>query len=170
LALSVAANFSANSRTGTLTIAGQTFTVTQAGRPCTAAPISAGQTVNGSLNANDCGSLVLESLAYASDRYTFTGAAGQLVALSLNSAAFDPYLYLIGPDGAVLAEDDDGGDALNARIPAGSGFFRLPASGVYTIEVTSFEPMSAGDYTLRLGRNDVQLRGRAIASTRWGAL
>jgi hypothetical protein len=73
-----------------------------------------------------------------------------LVALSLNSAAFDPYLYLIGPDGAVLAEDDDGGDALNARIPAGSGFFRLPASGAYTIEVTSFEPMSAGDYTLRL--------------------
>ncbi|MGH9840187.1 MAG: hypothetical protein ACREEM_15505 [Blastocatellia bacterium] len=36
------------------------------------------------------------------DRYTFTGAAGQLAALSLNSAAFDPYLYLIGPDGAVL--------------------------------------------------------------------
>jgi hypothetical protein len=64
-------------------------------------------------------------LAYVSDRYTFTGAAGQLVALSLNSTAFDPYLYLIGPDGAVLAEDDDGGDALNARIPAGSGFFRL---------------------------------------------
>jgi hypothetical protein len=64
-------------------------------------------------------------LAYVSDRYTFTGAAGQLAPLSLNSAAFDPYLYLIGPNGAVLAEDDDGGDALNARIPAGSGFFRL---------------------------------------------
>ncbi|MGH9854393.1 MAG: hypothetical protein ACREBD_31495 [Blastocatellia bacterium] len=43
-----------------------------------------------------------QSLAYASDRYTFTGAAGQLAPLSLNSAAFDPYLYLIGPDGAVL--------------------------------------------------------------------
>jgi hypothetical protein len=26
------------------------------------------------------------------DRYTFTGAAGQLAPLSLNSAAFDPYL------------------------------------------------------------------------------
>jgi len=93
---------------------------------------------------------VLESLAYASDRYTFTGAAGQLAPLSLNAAAFDPYLYLIGPNGTVLAEDDDGGGGLNARIPAGSGFFRLPASGAYTIEVTSFEALSAGDYTLRL--------------------
>ena len=65
------------------------------------------------------------SLAYASDRYTFTGVAGQLAPLSLNLTAFDPYLYLIGLDGAVLAEDDDGGDALNARIPAGSGFSRL---------------------------------------------
>jgi hypothetical protein len=90
-----------------------------------AAPISAGQTVNGSLSANDCGSLVLESLAYVADRYTFTGAAGQLAPLSLNSAAFDSYLYLIGPGGAALAEDDDSGDALNARIPAHSGFFRL---------------------------------------------
>ncbi|MDQ3013693.1 MAG: BACON domain-containing protein, partial [Acidobacteriota bacterium] len=38
----------------------------------------------------------------------------------------------------------------SARIPARSGFFRLPASGAYTIEVTSFEALSAGDYTLRL--------------------
>lgn len=148
---SVAPNLGANSRTGTINIAGQTLTVTQAGRPCSSAtPINAGQSVTGSLSTSDCASSVIADLAYRADRYSFTGAAGQLVALSLNSAAFDPYLYLIGPDGAVLAEDDDGGNALNARIPARSGFFKLPASGVYTIEVTSFAALSTGDYTLRL--------------------
>jgi hypothetical protein len=65
-------------------------------------------------------------LAYASDRYTFTGAAGQLVALSLNSAAFDPYLYLIGPDGAVLAEDDDGSDAPERSHPGAQRFLPAP--------------------------------------------
>jgi hypothetical protein len=48
-----------------------------------------------------------------------------LAPLSLNSAAFDPYLYLIGPDGAVLAEDDDGGDAPERPHPGGQRF--LPA-------------------------------------------
>ena len=65
--------------------------------------------MNGSLAASDCTSLVLDSLSFYADRYTFTGTAGQLVAISLTSSAFDPYLYLIGPDGSVLDEDDDGG-------------------------------------------------------------
>jgi hypothetical protein len=42
--MAVAANFSATARTGTINIAGQTFTVTQAGRTCTASSITAGQT------------------------------------------------------------------------------------------------------------------------------
>ena len=41
----------------------------------------------------------------------------------------------------------------------------LRCCGAYTIEATSFEALSAGDYTLRLGRDDMQLRGRALAST-----
>ncbi|MGH9847769.1 MAG: hypothetical protein ACREEM_54475 [Blastocatellia bacterium] len=65
---------------------------------------SAGQPVNGSLRRQRLrlarARRVWPTLA---DRYTFTGAAGQLVALSLNSAAFDPYLYLIGPGSVVLA-------------------------------------------------------------------
>ena len=147
---SLTSNLTPSIRTGTLTIAGQTFTVTQAGRPCTATPISAGQTLNGSLAASDCAPLALDSTAFYTDRYTFSGTAGQLVTILLTSSDFDPYLYLIGPDGSVLVEDDDGGAGLNSRIPAGSGSFILPATGNYTIEVTSFDDGQTGNYTLSL--------------------
>jgi uncharacterized protein (TIGR03437 family) len=144
----VEANHSPSQRTGTISLGNQTFTITQAGRPCAPTPINSGQPVNGTLATDDCASLAFESTAYYSDRYTFTGAAGQLVTFALNSTQFDPYLYLIGPNGAVLTEDDDGGVGLNARIPAGNGYFALPAGGEYTIEVTSFDPAATGNYTL----------------------
>jgi hypothetical protein len=50
----------------------------------------------------------------------------------------------------VLASDDDGGGSLNSRIPSGSGFLALPATGTYTIEVTSSRSNVTGSYTVSL--------------------
>ncbi|MEM2126207.1 MAG: pre-peptidase C-terminal domain-containing protein, partial [Candidatus Methanosuratincola sp.] len=116
---------------------------------CAVTPISTGQTVSGSLSTSDCRSPVRGSSYYA-DRYSFSASAGQQVAILLTSSAFDTYLYLIGPDGSVIARDDDGGGGTNSRIPSGSGFYSLPSSGTYIIEVTSFYSNSTGDYTLSL--------------------
>jgi photosystem II stability/assembly factor-like uncharacterized protein len=146
---SVAPNTGSNFRTGSVTIAGQLFTVSQSGTgsDCIVTPISFGQTVNGSLTANDCLSPFRARLA---DRYSFNATAGQQVAISLSSSVFDSYLYLVGPGGNIIAQDDDGAGNNDSRIPAVTGFFALPSNGTYTIEVTSFSGTTAGDYTLML--------------------
>ncbi|MGH9843470.1 MAG: BACON domain-containing protein, partial [Blastocatellia bacterium] len=147
----VAANAGLFGRSGTLTIAGQSFTILQAGMGanCAATPITLGQTRNGALGPGDCLSPARGGNRFA-DRYSFSGTAGQQVAILQASPAIDAYLYLIGPNGAIVAQDDDGGGGTNARIPAGMGFLTLPASGTYLIEATTLGENGSGDYTISL--------------------
>ena len=98
---------------------------------------------------DDCRSPLRGSAFYA-DRYTFSGTAGQPVSLLLTAPAFDTYLYLIGPTGAVVAQDDDGGGGTNSRIPPTSGVLTLPSTGTYLIEVTSYAANATGAYTLTM--------------------
>ena len=147
----VANNISGQARAGTLTIAGLTFTITQSatGGGCIIIQISIGQTVNGALTTSDCWSPIDGEPFYA-DRYSFYAAAGQQVAILLTSPDFDSFLYLIAPDGALIASDDDGGGGLNSRIPENSGYFTLPVSGTYLIEVGTAFDSQTGNYTLSL--------------------
>lgn len=117
--------------------------------PCQMTSINVGQTVNGTLSTSDCRSPVRGSSYYA-DRYSFNATLGQQVSILLTSSAFDTYLYLLGPSGSVLTENDDGGGGTNSRIPPGSGFYSLPSSGTYIIEVTSYYQNATGAYTLSL--------------------
>jgi hypothetical protein len=57
------------------------------------------------------------------------------------SGAFDAYLYLIGPDGSVLAQDDDGGVGLNSRI-----VHRAGKTGEYRIVATSLGGRQLGAF------------------------
>lgn len=146
---SVQAN-SGGTRSGTLVIAGQSFIVSQAGTgadPCsTVTPITIGQQVNGSLSTADCR---FSDGSYL-DFYGFSAVGGQQVSISMDSSSFDTYLFLIGPGGNVVAQDDDGGPGVNSRIPADSGFFTLPATGNYTIIANSFLGGATGSYVLTL--------------------
>ena len=60
----------------------------------------------------------------------------------------DPYLILEDAKGMKLAEDDDSGGDLNAKI-----VFRAPADGVYRIICTTFNPSETGNYTLSVRRH-----------------
>ncbi|MFN0119436.1 MAG: S8 family serine peptidase, partial [Blastocatellia bacterium] len=143
-------NAGSSSRTGTLTIAGQTFVVTQSGGavdPCnTFTPISIGQEISGSLGAGDC---QFNDNSYV-DFYRFSGNAGQRIAISLTSASFDAYLLLFDSNGDEIAVDDDGGSGVDARIPAGTGFLTLPATGNYIIAANSLSGGETGAYRLRV--------------------
>ena len=97
--------------------------VTIVSAPCVQV-VNIGQTINGVLTNGSCRSPIRGNLYFA-DRYTFTGTAGQAIAISL-SASYDTYLYLVAPDNSIIASDDDGGGGSNSRIPALSGFFTLP--------------------------------------------
>jgi len=115
---------------------------------CNLAPIALGQTINGTLTASGCA-----GHRGSGDQYSFTASSGQQVSISLSSANFDTYLYLIAPNGTILSEDDDGGggaSGTDSRIPPGTGFLSLPTAGTYIIEASSFTGTSTGNYTLSL--------------------
>jgi hypothetical protein len=151
---SVDANTGSSSRSAWIRAGDVYHLVTQEGG-CTATggtPLSMWTAASGALSSTDCLSTVrvIGSQRPYEDRYSFTGAAGQQVAISLSSAAFDSYLILIGPGGTVLAQDDDGGTGANSRIPAAPGVFTLASAGVYTIAVTSYSAGATGAYTVML--------------------
>ena len=150
VAFNVLPNNSSAPRSATVSIGGQEFTVTQmALQPgCTATQIGPNQTVTGSLSAASCAS-VTDPSAYA-NRYSLSLNAGQQIAIALNSTSFDAFLTLLDPSGAVLVEDDDGGGGTNSRIPASTGFYTVPASGVYLIEATSYDAYQTGAYSLQI--------------------
>ena len=121
------------------------ITIRVLSQPCNFMPIRVGQTLNGSIASSDC---ELSQGRY-SDAYTFSGSQGQKIAVSMASNSFDTFLYLTGPNGFQL-ENDDGGDGINSRIPNEDGFLALPITGTYTIWATSYDPDSTGAYLLQL--------------------
>lgn len=76
------------------------------------------------------------------DIYYFTGQAGETVEIGLSSDELDPHLLLDGPDGERLAQDDDSGRSLSARLRV-----TLPTEGDYAVGVTSAFPQT-GKYSL----------------------
>ena len=119
------------------------FSIVQA---CLSTSISVGQTINETLNT-DCSFVGTNRYL---DIYTFSGTAGQRVAISMNSTAFNSYLSLVNSNNVVIQEDDNGGGGTNSRIPVNSGFFELPATGVYSIYATSVFANSVGAYSVSL--------------------
>ncbi|HEX8189180.1 MAG TPA: M12 family metallo-peptidase, partial [Pyrinomonadaceae bacterium] len=162
----VAANTTTGPRETAVDIGAQRFIVRQAAASgCGSTPISIGQTVSGSLASTDCRAGQTGRVDAFVDLYTFRGRAGQRVRIQMNAAlkpasdpppaaALDTFLYLLGPDGAIIATNDDivTFDDTDSRVPV-SGFFTLPATGVYTVEATSYDNNDAGNYTLTLTDN-----------------
>ena len=141
-------------------IGGKQFAISQQASAACAAQatqIAIGQTLSGTLAATDCTAAQPGRLSAYEDLYTFTARAGQSVRIDMATAGspgIDTYLYLFGPDGSLVAENDDItlGSNTNSRIPA-SGFLSLPKTGVYTIAATTFDDATTGSYTIKLSDN-----------------
>jgi hypothetical protein len=80
--------------------------------------------------------------------WTFVGEAGQTISLAAFSldGNLDGYLTLLGPDGYVLATDDDSFGERNPIIVT-----ELPQTAVYSAIVSGFDEFTNGDYLLELG-------------------
>jgi uncharacterized protein (TIGR03437 family) len=147
----VQANTSPSARVGGLLVAGRYVLITQAGSlgNCPVTPLTIPQTVNATLSSTDCRSVVDEN-AYA-DLYSFSGQAGQRIAIAQTTTAFDAYLVLIAENGSIIGSNDDSDSSTtSSRIPPGSGFYVLPYTGTYIIEASSFNVDETGSYTLSL--------------------
>ena len=117
---------------------------------CVETSINSNFFANGSLAASDCRS-PSRGVGFFADRYSFQGTAGTrlTITMSQSGSTFDPYLYLIGPSGFVISQNDDGGGNNNSQISA-AGTFTLPDTGKYIIEATSFTTGETGNYTVNV--------------------
>ena len=97
--------------------------------PGQVAQIVFGQMAQGRLEAGD---QTMNDNTFA-DVWTFQGTAGQAITIDVMSDDFDAYGQLLDATGNRLAEDDDSGGNLNARLT-----YTLPATGQYQIVVNNF--------------------------------
>ncbi|NET49236.1 MAG: hypothetical protein F6K09_11025 [Merismopedia sp. SIO2A8] len=80
------------------------------------------------------------------DDYPIQGQSGQTIAVELQSSEFDPFLAIVGSDGAWLAQNDDiNEDNNNAALS-----FTFPESDTYYIFVNTYKVNGQGTYTLIL--------------------
>ena len=109
-----------------------------------ALPIQPGAPVNGSITFEN-----------RFDLYIFNGTAGDVINIAMNntSGSLDPLLYLIGPSGTLVAENDDAvaGENINSLIAN----LTLPETGQYIIIATHFGGIyggTTGTYQLTLSQ------------------
>ncbi len=80
------------------------------------------------------------------DEYTFDAGEGWTITAEMRSDAFDTYLWLIGPGGNSLMQDDDGlGEGTNSRIT-----YTAPERGTYTVRCNSYDGQGRGAYTVHI--------------------
>ena len=110
-----------------------------------ALPVVPGDVVNGSITASN-----------KFDLYAFEALAGDTISVAMNrapAANLDTKLYLIGPNGSVVAQNDDAlaGENTDSLISN----FTLPDDGQYIIIATHYGDrygVTSGAYTLSLSQ------------------
>ncbi|MEM0962685.1 MAG: DUF4344 domain-containing metallopeptidase [Bacteroidota bacterium] len=110
--------------------------------------IGLAQTVTGQLASTDA---TLDDGSYY-DLYVYNGAPGQDIVITLSSDRFDPYLILsrlVGGEFESVADDDDSGPGVNARVRA-----RIGPTGTYVILANSYAQGATGLYTLSVETPD----------------
>ena len=75
--------------------------------------------------------------------WALQGRAGETVVISLDSDAFDAYLYFAGPGIAEALTNDDGGYGLNSQLTV-----TFPQNGTYVVGAAALSGGSTGAYTL----------------------
>jgi hypothetical protein len=113
--------------------------------PCVASTIAVNTSLPeiftpGLLGTTDCGST--ERSGSYQDVITFQVTAGKQYVITMNSTAFDTYLYLFN-DTTLVASDDDGNGGTNSKIT-----YTATASGTLTIHTTSYIASATGAYSL----------------------
>ena len=100
-----------------------------------------------------------------STSYFFDAPGGQRATITMDSTSgdLDPFLFLYGVGGHILAIDDDCGEDLNSRIEVS-----VPASGRYLLSANSVGDTGSYALTLTLGPEEPLLAiqsGQTVAGT-----
>lgn len=111
---------------------------------CVAHEIACGQTVSSQITTHDCVTTDGSNIYY--DVWFFPGVAGQRITATMSSNQYDPFLILYDPDVNDVAEDDNSGPGLDARIV----FDIDQTSPDWSFVGTPLESNVTGSYTLSL--------------------
>ena len=124
---------------------------------CDGSPISQNETINSSLEPNDC---VIDNILNNGDQslvdvYTANFSSSASVTAKLESSEFDPFLQILDSNGTVMAQDDDSGQGFNAEISTtlGTGSYRFLVNSATSASQTgaySFTLASQSTETTRL--------------------
>jgi hypothetical protein len=101
----------------------------------------------GELASGDTGSGSIDEESQR-DHWSFDGSEGETITIDVVAtpgSSLDPFLGLLDPSGAIIAEDDDGGVDLNSQLTV-----TLPQDGEYVIEVRGFDGASRGAYEVSI--------------------
>lgn len=82
------------------------------------------------------------------DFYSFLGDAGQNLRISLRSNEFDTWLQVVAPDGSALENDDFEGSTNVSVVD-----WRLPATGRYSVIVSSYRTSETGAYEIGISES-----------------
>ncbi len=162
---SVAANGGTSARSGSLTIAGITFTVTQAAG--STPTISCGGSASGTLTTSTPRSTVRGSSYYA-DTYTFTPAASGTATINLGSTSIDTYLIVKATPTSTtaIAQDDDAGPGTDSLLT-----ISVTGGTTYYIEATTYGTNVTGSYNLSVacsgGATTVLSEGAESGAAGW---
>ncbi len=94
----------------------------------------------------ESGDSVLPSDSSLYDEHPFEGRQGQPVLITLESAEFDTYLVLVGPDGSLISQNDDISD--NNRNSSMTVI--LPETGTYLAIANAYDATGRGSYQLTI--------------------
>jgi len=111
-----------------------------------ATPLRVGQSVSGSLTAEDTrvDDEMMGQFIY--DTYSIQATAGQRLEIAMRADGFDTYLELFeaGAPEAAIAQDDDGlGEGTNSRLR-----YTFAKAGTYTLRARTLGGLEGGDYTI----------------------
>ncbi|MBI1723358.1 MAG: PPC domain-containing protein, partial [Gemmatimonadetes bacterium] len=125
---------------GTYTLQARGWETPDAAPAGAVAPIRPGETRDGLLEPGD----EIGGDGPFQDRWTIDAPAGARLRVEMRSTDFDSYLILLGPDGRVVATDDDGLEGRDAVVS-----LRASAASGHTVLATTYgENPSAGGYRL----------------------
>lgn len=79
-------------------------------------------------------------------QYVFDGEEGQAITISMASNEFDTYLILVGPEGEMLAQNDDVSESnRNSEIS-----ITLPQTGTYLVIANAYDSTGQGNYSITI--------------------
>ncbi|NOT63233.1 MAG: hypothetical protein HOP19_23750, partial [Acidobacteria bacterium] len=139
ITLTAARNPLSGPRTGSLTLNDVTIALLQEGtaNDCSLTPITPGIALTGQLTASDC-ALLFHGARWVSDRYSFTGRAGELVFVHTMQATNN-----LGVSFLLRAAD---GSLVNLSAPPNNSFYVLPKDDTYVVQLYSAVAVQPLDY------------------------